>query len=90
VPTYLNSGGGADTVNVGFIDCWDIKGTLYVENTPNFTTLNIFCLIGQTYTISTITPLFDPVPWGSITGLSPAAINYEVADIGLPNFFWNL
>src|SRR5262249_13157113 len=35
----------------------------------------------QTVTLSTFTPSFDSdSPWGSITGLAPAAINYEYAD----------
>jgi hypothetical protein len=84
VPTYLSSGGGADTVNVGipyYFYTGGIQGTLYVENPPSYTTLNIYYRRGETYTISTFTPGFDPVPWGSITGLSPAAIDFEWADI---------
>jgi hypothetical protein len=84
VATYLSSNGGADTVNVGNGGTvQDILGDLYIENPPWFTTLNIDDSadpIAHTVQLSTITPGFDPVPWGSITGLAPAAISYEYAD----------
>jgi hypothetical protein len=88
VATYLNSNGGSDTVNVGNGgSVQGILGALYVENPPSFTTLNIndsadFAV--RHCTLSTITPGFDPVPWGSITGLAPAAINFEWADVHSP------
>jgi hypothetical protein len=91
VPTYLSSSGGADTVNVGVsggpdIGAGGIQGTLYVENPPWYTTLNIYYRYGETYTITTFTPGPDPGPWGSITGLSPAAIDFAWYDIRQPNF----
>jgi hypothetical protein len=85
VPTYLNGGGGADTVNVGNGgSVQGIGGALYVENQSNHTTLNINDSADtwrRDARLSTITPGFDPVPWGSITGLAPAAINFEWADV---------
>jgi hypothetical protein len=33
----------------------------------------------QTVTLSTFTPTSGPAPWGTITGLAPAAINYQYA-----------
>jgi hypothetical protein len=88
VATYLNSGGGWDTVNVGSNGLVQgILGDLYIENSPSYTTLNIDDSADptvHTYTLSTITPGFDPVPWGSITGLAPAAINFEWDDVNSP------
>jgi hypothetical protein len=88
VPTYLSSGGGADTVNVGSGgSIQGIRGALYVENPPWYTTLNIDdsadAAAGTCY-LYTITPGFDPVPWGSIAGLAPATINFEWADVNDP------
>src|SRR5262249_11703192 len=70
-------GGGSDTVNVGSGgSVQGIVGAVSVENPANSTTLNIndsADLAARTVRLSTITPGFDPVPWGSITGLAPAA-----------------
>jgi hypothetical protein len=87
-PTYLSSGGGSDTVNVGSDGSLQgILGPLYIENPPAYTTLNIDDS-ADTAThvayLSTITPGIDPVPWGSITGLAPAPINFEWADVNSP------
>jgi hypothetical protein len=86
VPTYLSSNGGADTVNVGIpydFDTSGIQGTLYVENPPWYTTLNVYYQRGTSYTITTFTPGPDPGPWSSITGLSPAAIDFAQWDVHL-------
>ena len=92
VPTYLSSNGGADTVNVGDGgSVQGILGALYVENPPSYTTLNIDDsndTAVRAATLSTFTPGFDPVPWGSITGLAPAAINFEWTDVNSPVNIW--
>jgi hypothetical protein len=92
VPTYLSSNGGADTVNVGAGgSVQGILGALYVENPPWYTTLNINDSADtavRNASLSTITPGFDPVPWGSITGLAPAAINFAWGDVNNPVNIW--
>jgi hypothetical protein len=91
VPTYLSSSGGTETVNVGdpvYFYTGGIQGDLYIDSLPSATTLNIYYPRGDTYTPATFTPGFDSEsPWGSITGLSPASINYEYADISHLNLF---
>jgi hypothetical protein len=86
--TNINSGGGADTVSVGNGgSVQGILGALYVENSPSFNSLNVddsADLAARVVTLSTIAPWFDAVPWGSITGLAPAAINFEWADVQSP------
>ena len=76
-------GSGTDTVNVG--NAGSVQGILAavnVENPPSFNTINVndsADTTARTVTLSTFTPAGD-TPWGSITGLAPAAINYEYAD----------
>jgi hypothetical protein len=85
----MNSGGGSDTVNVGNGgSVQGILGALYVENTPGSTMLNIndsADTARRRCTLSSMTPGFDSdSPWGSITGLAPASINFEWADVHGP------
>jgi hypothetical protein len=65
-----------------------ILGALYVENPASHTTLNINDSADTAVrrcTLSSITPGFDAdTPWGSITGLAPATINFEWADVHSP------
>jgi len=88
VTTNLVSNGGHDTVNVGSSgSVQSIRGTLNIENPPWFTTLNIndsADTAARTAFLSTFTPSFDPVPWGSITGLAPASINFAWGDVTNP------
>ena len=64
-----------------------ILGAVTAEDPGGPATLNVddsADATGRTVTLGTITPSFDPVPWGSITGLAPAAINFEWADVNSP------
>jgi len=84
VTTTLSSGGG-DTINVGIGNVQGILGRLNIENPPSFDTINIFDLLdttARTATLSTFTS--GGTPWGSITGLAPAAINFDYADTSSP------
>src|SRR5262249_27605819 len=72
--------GGSDTVNVGDAgSVQDVLGTLNIENPTSTTTLNIDDSADTTVlpnvALDTFTPSGD-TPWGSITGLAPAVINY--------------
>jgi hypothetical protein len=83
VTTYLDSGGGADTVNVGNAgSVQGILGTLNIENSPSFTTLNVDDSADATAHTVTLSSFKLPgdTPWGRIAGLAHAAINYEYAD----------
>jgi hypothetical protein len=40
---------------------------------------------GRTMTLSTITPSFDPVPYGDISGLAPGSIKFEYDDTVVAN-----
>jgi hypothetical protein len=86
VSTSLSTSGGRDTVNVGNAGSLQaILGTLTIQNPPNFTTLNIndsADTTARTATLSTFS--LDGTSWGSITGLAPAAINFNFADISSP------
>ena len=77
-------GGGSDTVNIGSGgSVQGIRGTVYIENQPAETAINIddsTDSFARTTTLGTYTPSGDS-DWGYITGLSPYAnINYEYAD----------
>jgi hypothetical protein len=82
VPVYIN-GRAHNTVNVdnaGSVQ--GIQGNLYIEDPAGVTTINVddsADATARTVTVSTFTPAGD-TPWGSVTGLAPAAINYEYAD----------
>ena len=84
----LNSGGGLDTVNVG--DASDgaqlITGPVTVNNSPSYTTLNVTDAadtVGRSATIDLTT--VGGAPHGRLTGLSPAAIQWKIADISFTN-----
>ncbi len=81
-PTYL-IGGWNDTVNVGSGGTVSgILNTLYLENPPAYNTINIndgSDSTARTVTLNSYTPSGD-TPWGSITGLAPAAIDYRYVD----------
>jgi hypothetical protein len=82
--TNLSSSGGADTVNVGAGSVKDIVGALSIENPLSLTTININDSAdptSRTASLNTIVPFLDPVPWGSITRLAPAAISFEYSDV---------
>ena len=78
---------GNDTINVGNAgSVQGILGTLNVEDPPSFATLNVndsADATARTVTLGTFTPSGD-TPWGSISGLAPASINYEQADLFSP------
>jgi hypothetical protein len=77
------TGDGNGTVNVGSGgSVQDVLGTLNIENPPSFWTINVddsADTAARTVTLDTFTPSGD-TPWGSITGLAPAPINYEYND----------
>src|SRR5439155_571707 len=81
-PVTIN-GGGTDTVNIGSgSSVQNILGSLNIENPPSFSTINVDDSNdagARTVTFGTFTPSGDSA-WGSITGLAPAAINYEYID----------
>src|SRR5262249_1461911 len=67
-----------------------IQGDLIVENEPAYTLLNVDDSADAVYrnvTHDIWLPPFDPVPYGRITGLSPAMITYECADTYRVNIF---
>ena len=82
VTTNLSTSGGLDVVNVGNAgSVQGILGALNVQNPPSHDTINVndsADATARTVTLSTFTS--GGSPWGSITGLSPAAINYKYAD----------
>ena len=82
VPTNLSTSGGNDTVNVGNAgSVQGILGALNVQNPPSFDTINVndsADATARTVTLSTFTS--GGLPWGAITGLAPAAINYRYGD----------
>jgi Matrixin len=76
----LASGGGRDTVNLGTssIGLREIRGDVQIQNDPSFTTLNIND--GPNTTPRTAT--FDVGNgFGFVTGLAPATIFWDTADI---------
>jgi hypothetical protein len=88
VPTYLSSSGDYGAVWV-YADLGGIQGTLYVDNpVAHDTFLGIIYLADDYPDVTTFTPGPDPGPWGSITGVSPAAIDFAWDDIlgGYPYF----
>ena len=78
---------GHDTVNVGSAgSVQGILGTVNTENTFGFNALTIddsADATGRAATLSDFTPAGDSA-WESVTGLAPAAINYEASDITGP------
>ena len=81
IPILLH--GGPDTINVGNGSTQSINGALTIENAWGQDTINVddgTDSTGRHATLDTTTPADDAVPYGTITGLSPAAINYEYAD----------
>ncbi len=85
VPTTLSSRGGGDTINVGFGSVQGILGTLNIENPPSFDTININDFLDTTVRFAFLNTFTSGgTPWGSITGLAPAAINFDYADTSSP------
>ncbi|HUY91416.1 MAG TPA: DUF4214 domain-containing protein [Pirellulales bacterium] len=87
VPTTVtDSSGFFDAINVGDNGSLQgIQGQLNLENPPAFNTINLDDSSDTTArTVSlqnTPSPLSgDADPWGAVTGLAPAAINYEYPD----------
>jgi hypothetical protein len=83
VPTNLSTSGGSDTIEVGDSDrgVQAIRATLSIQNPPNFNTIIVndaVDTVARTANLSTL--VVGSVPWGSITGLAPAAIDYKYAD----------
>jgi hypothetical protein len=90
VPTYIRTYAtgpfsGADVVNIGNAGSLQgILGALYVCNQPGFTAINIDNYADTTQhdaTLSSFSNGPDPGPWGSITGLAPASIDFAWNDI---------
>ena len=84
-PTFFNGDGGSDAFTVGNAGSVQaIAGALNIENTPSYNTVTVddsSDATARTVTIDTITTVpGDADPYGSITGLAPAAINFEYAD----------
>ena len=84
----LNSGGGFDAVNVGDASAGVqlITGPVTVNNSPSYTTLNIndaADTVGRSAKIDLAT--INSAPHGRLTGLSPAAITWKIADISFTN-----
>jgi hypothetical protein len=73
----------AATVNVGNAgSVQGVAGTLNLEDLAGFTTVNVgdsADTVARTVVLGTFTPPGD-TPWGSITGLPSASINYRYAD----------
>ena len=87
VTTYISTSGVQSTVNVGSGSVQGILGALYVDDPPGYTTLNINDLYdnaSRLATLSTFSNGPDAGPWGSITGLAPAAINFAWNDVYSP------
>ena len=88
VSTALSTSGGGDTVNVGNAgSVQGILGTLSIENPPSHDTISVDDSADTTARTVTLSTFVNPAdsehnsdPWGSITGLAPAAINYEYRD----------
>ena len=82
-----STSGGVDTVNVGNAgSVQGILGALTVQNPPSFDTLNVndsADTTARTVTLSTFAS--GGTNWGSITGLAPAAINYNYTDTSSVN-----
>jgi hypothetical protein len=83
-PLSLFGAGSTDVVNVGDTSntVQGIQATLTLENSPQHNTLDIHDdgdSGNHTVTLSSFTPAGDS-EFGSITGLAPAAINFEYAD----------
>ncbi len=87
--------GGPDTVNVGnsVNGVQSIQGTLNISdsnpNSPFLSKINIIDsadTISRTATLSTLatSPGSPTEPWGQITGLAPAQINYEYSTTSTP------
>jgi hypothetical protein len=109
VPTYIGTPDtgdipGFDTVNIGDGTVQDIAAPLYISNRPSYTAVNINDSEDtgeRDPTLGTFTGP-DGRAWGSIAGLSPAAINFAWEDMApLPpnqvvnvlapaNFIWTV
>jgi hypothetical protein len=79
-----NGGRDSDTVNVGNNgSVQGITGTLNIDNSPSFDVLTIddsADTTGRTISLGSST-LSDGSPSGYVSGLAPATINYEYADV---------
>ena len=78
-------GGGNDTVNIGSNgSVQGIVGAVTITNPPNFTAINVDASADSSVHIATLDTRIGPdgLPFGQITSLAPAAINYKYADTG--------
>jgi hypothetical protein len=78
-------GGGNDTVNIGSNgSVQGIVGAVTITNPPNLTTINVDASADSSIHIATLDTRTgsDGLPFGQITSLAPAAINYKYADTG--------
>ena len=83
IPIPFPRHGGPDTINVGKNgSVQTINAPLTIDNDYGQDTITVddgTDTAARTVTLDTITPALDPVPYGTITGLAPAAINYAYA-----------
>ena len=84
IPIPILLRGGPDAINIGKSgNTQSINGALTIENDWGQDTVNVddgTDATARTVTLDTTTPADDAVPYGTITGISPAPINYEYAD----------
>jgi Ca2+-binding RTX toxin-like protein len=82
-PLYIDNAGGADAVNIGGASSvQNIRGDIFLRNSPNYTALTIddgADSVARNAIVGTI-PSGPYAGWGFITGLAPANINYNYAD----------
>jgi hypothetical protein len=79
-PLSVNGGTSVNVGNNGSVQ--GILGTVNIENPPSFTAITVDDSADSgnlTTTLGTFTPAGD-TPWGYISGLAPANINYEYDD----------
>lgn len=82
--------GGDNTINVGNGSTQSIAGTLTIENPYGQNVINVddgTDTTGRTVNLDTTTSVSgDAVPYGAVTGISPATIQYEYSDTSAVNF----
>jgi hypothetical protein len=86
-PVGLNAGSGADVVSVGngADGVQDVQADLALEGPAITLTVDDSADgTGRTATLDTFTPGGETLPFGRISGLAPAVISYELADVASP------